>query len=356
MNQRPYSNNKEGDHTDGNDYHHDGINDSNNTSNNNYASTNGHSSTYIFLERFLHDTESPDSRKGRQHSHPQQAQPQQQHRWASTPPGTAKLSSRSSAGGGGKRISSGASVQRSASFHHLDQLNLPKNSTSSHGNGISRTHTVQARKNSPYSHSTSPNGRASLGSANLISPRASAKSPHLSASLSTHGQHASQRGSTGNLYTSERSHRPGSRYQPSLDYALGVSTDEEINTTDTSFSGHNYSKPQHQGRPKSSNSPAAHEREDNIYCQPFSNTGSDTETASCSQSQNEAEDPLGPRLSSRQMALLSAMSGQQKDAILCDAIQIGDRASITVNQKPPRYGRKKRKSMPILDILIKSSC
>ncbi|GFR64184.1 myosin-7B-like [Elysia marginata] len=357
VNHHPYSNSKDADHTDANDNdHHDGQN--NNNSNINTAPhSNGHSSTYIFLERFLQDTESPDSRKGRitpQQHHSQQQQPQQQqHRWASTPPGTSKMRGRGSAGVGGRRVSSGAGVQRSASFHHLDQLNLPHNN-SSQSKVAARSHTAQTRKNSPYSHSTSPNGRANLGSANLISPRISARTPQVSTSVSTHGLHGqaggAPRGSTGNLYTSEIGHRPGSRYQPSLDYALGVSTDEEF-TTDTSFSGQNYSKTQqHQQRAKSAGSTLANGR-DNYQHQPYSNTGSDSESVSCAQSQHEADDPFGPRLSSRQIALLSAMSGQQKDAILCDAIQIGDRASITVNQKPPRYGRKKPKPVTYTGIV-----
>ena len=350
VNHHPYSNTKDPEqHTDGNDNNNgDGDNDYSNanaTTNNKSNTTNGHSSTCIFLERFLHDAEKSDSKKGRQTPQQQHSQQhQQQYRWASSSPSSGKMQGRGSTGGG-NRVSSGTSVQRSASFHHLDQLNLSNNNNNSsgHSNGAARAHTAQARKNGPFSHSTSPNGRAPLGSTNLISPRSSARSPHVAASLSTHGHHiqvGGPRGSTGNLYTSELSHRPGSRYQPSLDYALGVSTDEEL-TTDTSFSGQNYSKTHHQHRPKSSGSLAANERENYNY----SNTGSDSESVGCSQSQNEAEDPFGPRLSSRQMTLLSAMSGQQKDAILCDAIQIGDRASITVNQKPPRYGRKKRKLM-----------
>ncbi|RUS80818.1 hypothetical protein EGW08_011439 [Elysia chlorotica] len=337
-------------HPYGNDnYNGDGDNDNSNinSTTNGNNNTNSHSSTYIFLERFLHDTENSDSRKGRQT--PQNQHSNQQYRWASTPPGSGKTQGRAVTPGGGKRVSSGTGVQRSASFHHLDQLNP---GSSGRSNGTTRAHTAQARKNSPFSHSTSPNGRATPASTNLISPRVSARSPHVSASLSTHGQHGQAggpRGSTGNLYTSELGHRPGSRYQPSLDYALGVSTDEEL-TTDTSISGHNYSKTHHPNRPKSSGSLAANEQENNNY-QPYSNTGSDSESNGCSQSQNEAEDLFGPRLSSRQMAILSAMSGQQKDAILCDAIQIGDRASITVNQKPPRYGRKKPKPITYTGIV-----
>jgi hypothetical protein len=36
------------------------------------------------------------------------------------------------------------------------------------------------------------------------------------------------------------------------------------------------------------------------------------------------------------------LTGRQRDELLSAALAVGDRVSVTVQQKPPRYGRKKR--------------
>ena len=71
--------------------------------------------------------------------------------------------------------------------------------------------------------------------------------------------------------------------------------------------------------------------------------GSDV-TSSCS---IDTDSEAGSR--DEMMLAQMQLTARQKDAMLSEAIAVGDRVSVTVPQKPPRYGRKKRECQTGVD-------
>ncbi|CAL1540711.1 unnamed protein product [Lymnaea stagnalis] len=204
-------------------------------------------------------------------------------------------------------MGNGSLVQRSASFHHLNH--------SGNGSGVpsaNRSHSPRVRK-SDASH--------------------------------VHSDSSKQRRNV--VYSSEKMEKLSSKYRPSLDYPLGLSTDEEM-TTESSrgWSGGNSFRGS-VARPKSAY--AGLGKGGNSLS---STTGSDTDTYSqeCS-SPGPGESAAAWRLTKRDKKLLAGLSSAHQDAILSDIIQMGDRISIDVPQKPPRYGRKKPKPVTFTGIV-----
>ncbi|XP_046573292.1 uncharacterized protein LOC124281313 [Haliotis rubra] len=111
----------------------------------------------------------------------------------------------------------------------------------------------------------------------------------------------------GHMYKSET--RTGYKFQPSLEYSIGVSESKRKQT-----------------RPYSA-----------MMGSPTEDSDSDTGWSV----PDNAE--LLQRLSHEQRVALSNMTAADKDKLLMEVINIGDRVSISVPQKAPRYGRKKVK-------------
>ncbi|XP_067652519.1 CAP-Gly domain-containing linker protein 1-like [Haliotis asinina] len=111
----------------------------------------------------------------------------------------------------------------------------------------------------------------------------------------------------GHVYKSET--RTSYKFQPSLDYSIGVSESKRKQT-----------------RPYSATmgSPTEDSDSDTGWSVPYN-----TE--------------LLQRLSHEQRVALSNMTAADKDKLLMEVINIGDRVTISVPQKAPRYGRKKVK-------------
>ncbi|XP_071088725.1 calcium-binding and coiled-coil domain-containing protein 1-like [Haliotis cracherodii] len=111
----------------------------------------------------------------------------------------------------------------------------------------------------------------------------------------------------GHLYKSET--RTGYKFQPSLDYSIGVLESKRKQT-----------------RPYSA-----------MLSSPTEDSDSDTGWGVPDNTE------LLQRLSHEQRVALSNMTAADKDKLLMEVISIGDRVSISVSQKAPRYGRKKVK-------------
>ena len=141
-----------------------------------------------------------------------------------------------------------------------------------------------------------------------------------------------QGGVTANIYlSSERPNQP--KYYPSLDYPLGV------NTSSVSRRGLASSKSSRQFsrlRQESTDSSVFSPRSAVCERAKLKSLGSDSESSGDEQIVDSKTDLFGPEM-------LDSMTDQEKDEILAEVIQMGDRVKILVPQKPPKYGRKKCK-------------
>ncbi|KAK7114160.1 myosin heavy chain, clone 203-like isoform X2 [Littorina saxatilis] len=154
--------------------------------------------------------------------------------------------------------------------------------------------------------------------------------PHSRATRDTHTS-CTRPGTSSNVYRPET--RATSRFPPSLDYPLGGSNLDDGETwAQMSHAPHHPSNKQQQlkARPYSA-----------AVTSPYPGGELDVHGDSCVDSDSGSEFST----SGKDDVALARMqlTARQKDEVLAAAIAVGDRVSITVAQKPPRYGRKKPK-------------
>ncbi|XP_005091342.2 uncharacterized protein LOC101862772 [Aplysia californica] len=206
-------------------------------------------------------------------------------------------------------------LKRSESFHHL---NL------SHSSSSAKPACGQKRAKSAI-RSTAPQ---------ITRSHSLRRSERVKNEQTIH--HITRPGGSANIYISEKVGQLGSKYHPSLEYALGVNADD---TATRNMAANN----RHGGRQHQSSSDTL------IKYRPRSGAsdlkkgtttgGSDTDSSSC-----ENEPALDDsKLELNQADMLHSLSSDRKDEILLEMIQNGDRVRVIVPQKPPRYGRKKPK-------------
>lgn len=116
-----------------------------------------------------------------------------------------------------------------------------------------------------------------------------------------------------NSYKSDSKHS-SSKLKPTLDYRLGE--DDLLNNNEKCVANANCSQTR--------NSESARLQ-------------TALETDSVSSSSSDLDDDLTPDGAD----LLRHMSGQERDAVLQEVINLGDRVLISCPQKPPRYGKKR---------------
>ncbi|KAI8790344.1 integumentary mucin C.1, partial [Biomphalaria glabrata] len=188
---------------------------------------------------------------------------------------------------------SGSLVQRSASFH---QITTSRDTT----------HSAQSKEK----RVASPN-RSRLSD-----------SPYLCSSF---------RSTSGIVYTPSRTPKLSSKFRPSLENSLGLNGTTE---------GRGSSSGAKSERPASS---IATSRRSQI--QISNNLSNGAETDDSNEQANLAAETLLSKLTRKEKKILSRLSPSQLDSILCYAIQNGDRVSVELDQKPPRYGKKQPKAV-----------
>ncbi|XP_059170248.1 myosin-3-like isoform X2 [Physella acuta] len=201
-------------------------------------------------------------------------------------------------------------------------------------NNAARENGTKLQRSSSFHHPASQNGTKKKASFIGVSHdgRPWTCSPRSRKSFASSGESST----SGFIYTSENKHKLNSKYPPSLDYYLGVNVDEELN----SEASHYTSTDQYPPSRLTANGGGRQGHS-------LSTTGSDTEYSS----QDIAGYVDSSKLTKHELSRLSHLTQSQKDDILCDIIQIGDRVSIEVPQKPPRYGRKKPQPINYIGIV-----